>query len=385
MKNLLALLFTSFLAIGEGYTQIQIEDSGRVAPGLMYFHYSSEMPYQIHVLEVDLDSIYLEAGLAMEQITGQESTSSLVRRKGALAGINGGFSFSNDPWNLYHGDPKDLFVLNGKILSEPFSTRASLGYTTYRPDSPKPQRVFVDQLALVSTVEIHRRASVKITGINRGRKADDLILYTSEWGRATLTQPEGWEGRYCENQLCGTSSRGSVGIPDKGFVLSASGIYRDSLQHITDQKEGVSITHRLHSLLYPDRTPSLSHVSYHTAGPILLLEGEIISHQGKEQIPEHFVQTRHPRTALGIASAQNKVWMVVVDGRQAQLSVGMSLPELSAFLLDLGATEGYNLDGGGSSTMVIGERIVNSPSDSKERRRCDVILLYSKETQNPEP
>jgi hypothetical protein len=59
---------------------------------------------------------------------------------------------------------------------------------------------------------------------------------------------------------------------------------------------------------------------------------------------------------------------VTVDGRQPDTSVGMTLVEAADLLLALGATDGINLDGGGSTTFVAGGAVVNTPSDVAVRR-----------------
>ena len=81
-----------------------------------------------------------------------------------------------------------------------------------------------------------------------------------------------------------------------------------------------------------------------------------------------FAGARHPRTAIGYASATGRVWLVVVDGRQPPHSVGMTLPELAELFEALGADEALNLDGGGSSALVLGEHAVNRPSDATGER-----------------
>lgn len=69
--------------------------------------------------------------------------------------------------------------------------------------------------------------------------------------------------------------------------------------------------------------------------------------------------------------------LVTVDGRQAGYSVGMSLNELAAFLLELGAADAVNLDGGGSTTMFLDGKVVNKPSDKEgERSVSDAILVF---------
>ena len=68
--------------------------------------------------------------------------------------------------------------------------------------------------------------------------------------------------------------------------------------------------------------------------------------------------------------------MVTVDGRQPGVSVGMNLQELAEYLLSLGATDAMNLDGGGSTTMFLDGRVVNTPSDKEgERKIGDAILV----------
>lgn len=61
---------------------------------------------------------------------------------------------------------------------------------------------------------------------------------------------------------------------------------------------------------------------------------------------------RHPRTAAGVTQDGRRLVLVVVDGRRPGWSVGMTLPELAAFMLELGVHDAVNLDGGGSSTIV---------------------------------
>lgn len=78
--------------------------------------------------------------------------------------------------------------------------------------------------------------------------------------------------------------------------------------------------------------------------------------------------TRHPRTGVAYESRRGRLWFVVVDGRQAPYSVGMTLPELTDLLVALGADEALNLDGGGSSVMVVRGRVRNRPSDEEGER-----------------
>jgi len=83
---------------------------------------------------------------------------------------------------------------------------------------------------------------------------------------------------------------------------------------------------------------------------------------------------RNPRTAAGIANRGHRVMLVAVDGRQAGYSAGMSLRELATLMRALGARDAINLDGGGSTTLVVADpragalRIANHPSDAGGER-----------------
>ena len=79
-----------------------------------------------------------------------------------------------------------------------------------------------------------------------------------------------------------------------------------------------------------------------------------------------FCQQRHPRTAVGLSAERRFLLLVVVDGRRAG-AAGMTIAELGGYLASLGARWAVNLDGGGSSTMWVEDRVVNQPSDGRER------------------
>jgi len=87
-----------------------------------------------------------------------------------------------------------------------------------------------------------------------------------------------------------------------------------------------------------------------------------------------FAAARHPRTAIGFDDA--RTWIVAVDGRREGYSAGMTLPELAELFEALGVTEALNLDGGGSTAMLVQGEVVNRPSDlTGERAVANALLL----------
>jgi exopolysaccharide biosynthesis protein len=108
--------------------------------------------------------------------------------------------------------------------------------------------------------------------------------------------------------------------------------------------------------------------------PELLRDGRPVLDQ--QRVVPAFGVNRHPRTAIGWSGA-DRLFLVVVDGRQPDASVGMSLDELTWVFQRLGATHAVNLDGGGSSAMVVQGRVVNSPSDREGERAVGNALVLA--------
>jgi Phosphodiester glycosidase len=111
---------------------------------------------------------------------------------------------------------------------------------------------------------------------------------------------------------------------------------------------------------------------------LLMLDGRALTEWADEQLSAVFDTTRHPRTLIGI-DAQDAIWLVTIDGRQPALSLGMSFTELQELSRRLGLRSSLNLDGGGSTTMVVRGNVVNHPSDAAGPRQVsDAILVFAR-------
>jgi hypothetical protein len=96
----------------------------------------------------------------------------------------------------------------------------------------------------------------------------------------------------------------------------------------------------------------------------------------RERLREGFATERHPRTMIG-TDDRGAIWLVTVDGRNPSLSLGMRFEELQSLARCLRLQEALNLDGGGSTTMVVHGAIVNHPSDlTGPRPVSDVLLVF---------
>jgi hypothetical protein len=108
---------------------------------------------------------------------------------------------------------------------------------------------------------------------------------------------------------------------------------------------------------------------------LLVLDGREITDWKEEALSSGFETTRHPRTMIGVDRGGG-IWLIAVDGRQPWLSLGMTFAELKGLARRIGLVSALNLDGGGSTTMVVHERfIVNHPSDETGPRAVSDALV----------
>ena len=119
-------------------------------------------------------------------------------------------------------------------------------------------------------------------------------------------------------------------------------------------------------------------------GPRIIRNGIVSIEHEEENLDREFAVERHPRTALGYTRDGETLFLVTVDGRQPGFSVGMSLRELADLMANqlrhfsasrANAFEALNMDGGGSTTMVVRQHVVNRPSDQTGERSVANALL----------
>ncbi len=114
-------------------------------------------------------------------------------------------------------------------------------------------------------------------------------------------------------------------------------------------------------------------------GPALIENSVIADNLSYVEIDTNFgnhsIQGANPRTGIGIIDNNHFVF-VVVDGRSPGYSTGVTLTEFAQIFKDLGCTDAYNIDGGGSSTMYFMGRVVNNPlGKNRERGTSDILLI----------
>jgi hypothetical protein len=109
-------------------------------------------------------------------------------------------------------------------------------------------------------------------------------------------------------------------------------------------------------------------------GPRIIKDGQPYVTYQYERFDTSYTK-RHPRTAIGTTAA-GEVVLCVVEGR-SPFSRGVTLDELATLMLGLDCRDAMNLDGGGSTTMVVEGAVVNRLSDGFMRKVGNAVLLYA--------
>jgi hypothetical protein len=343
-----------------------------IAPGVAYGDYQLETsagPLAVRVIAVEPHRSDVKLGSVVADdslISPGETVGSMARRTRAVAGINGDFfdiGNTNRPINMVVRDgallqlPYKRYVLaithdgTAYIAEFTFSGQIVVSDRTMPLDGidemPQPgggislltplygrvpPRENVTLASLQPIEGIPPLASYRVTGI-----ADNLS-----------PQPPGYY------VAIGPNDYGVVGVPQVGDEVTATG----------------------------DLAPlGLSSISMAVGGGALILhDGQWYDDRDAPYRQEN--DRRMPCSGAALAP-DGRLFLVEVDGRQPEVSVGVTRREFAALMRSLGATEGLLLDGGGSSTLVVrrlGDSVadvVNSPSDGRERPVADGIFVYS--------
>jgi hypothetical protein len=355
-----------------------------LAPGVTHrFIRRDEGPWAIHVVEVDPRAcgVELRTAKAGPGLGGVEPTSTLGARaydgRPALAAINADF-FRARPF----GVPEGPHVEAGEVVSAEGSYGPSVAARFAIPQPlfgvTSDGRPFTGEAALSGSAWARRAPAYSLARVNAPPGPDSLALYNRFAGAATPVDTGAVEAVLrvlAPAAAAGDTVRGVVlridtlpagaAMASGEVVLSGRGRGAAWVRRLA---AGDTVAWALPFAGAPGRVREL------VGGfPLLLRDGEPVLHRVPAIRPA-FATQRHPRSAVALR-ADGAVLLVAVDGRQPGHSAGMTLPELTELLVELGATDALNLDGGGSTTLVLRSRIVNRPSEGSGERPVTNALL----------
>ncbi len=216
-------------------------------------------------------------------------------------------------------------------------------------------------------------SEIDIDGVNCERGENALVLYNRYFGKTTGTNNFGIEVVVQDGTIMAINRRkGNNVIPQDGYIISAHGTaatFFDSAQ------VGDSI--RINQKIFSDDKQLRKYPTIIGAGPRLVKDGTIAVNAIEEKFPNDIRVGRAPRSAFGVNEYGDYIF-AVVDGRQAH-SRGCTLEEWANILLkNFGAVNAINLDGGGSTELIVKDSLVNKPSDGRERLIGSALAIFRK-------
>ncbi len=311
----------------------------------------------ILIVQVHDPQVRVDLALAKGGVTGLESVLSIAKRKGALAAVNATYFHDS-------GLPLGLMVSDGLLISPSIYDRSAFivmsdGSYGIGRAATRMKLVLADGSALA------------VNGLNRSRKAGEIVVYNEAFGAATPKTPATKELVVRDGRVVAVGTGGTS--LTAGTIVVAGDASNARLNLAAG--EPLQFVWSLYLLDSRNEVPGEQIWLALGAGPRLVQGGKVKVTSQEEQFRSDVTQGRAPRTALGI-TAEGYLLLVAVNGRQKDVSEGMSLEELAALLTELGAVEAINLDGGGSTTMVVRDRVINMPS-AGERAVASALLIYS--------
>lgn len=331
-------------------------------PGVTHMYRKAQTragPMVVHVLRVDPRYATIKSVVAQRREGGfaRAAVSRIARRAGALAAINGSF------FNFVNNEPAGLMVQDGQIISSDTHNRSVFGI---RYDGTP----FIDDAQVRAAVLLDDGREMVVSGVNRAAKPNKMTLYTSHFGASTRTRksPYRYEAAIDAAGNILRAGQGNLSIPRGGHVLSANG------KAFSRAMNGLQPGTRV--LVYTQLSGVWEGVRYAVGGgPTIVQNGKVRVTARQEGFGSHIAAGRAPRTAIGYTAAGTTL-MVTVDGRVPKHSVGCTLRELARIMIELGAEAAINLDGGGSTVMVIDGEPVNRLSGGVERLVSNAIGVF---------
>jgi hypothetical protein len=351
----------------------------KVAPGVDLFRSNDASlvnppgAVSVHLLRVDPERVRLDAALSNGEVLDAERVIDIAARHQAIAAVNAGF------FNIKNGEPTGVLKIGGELVSDSTLTR---GIVAIRSRGRRPELEFDQASVRMSLVfkaagKVHR---IAIDGLDTTRERGKLMLYTPSYNEDTDTAAAGVEFVVAGRPPVVVEIRRNAGrtpIPRGGAVLSFGGLELplDLAALVVGTRVTFEPVWRTVNGLSPSRLDEADHI-VNGAG-LLKRNGQAMTNwrEVENLNPATFLDVRHPRTLIGV-DRRGFIWLVAVDGRQPGYSLGMTFAELMALANRLELRDALNLDGGGSTTMVVKGVVVNKPSDpAGSRAVSDAIIV----------
>ena len=318
-------------------------------PGIIYKKGKSSL--RLNILDIDITQapVVIKPIVAPEGATRLQTVKDHTNSSHAIAAINANY-FKNT------GVPLGTLIIDGDWVAGPLYDRVALGIS-------KSGFLRIDRVGLGGTLQTSNPQvpQLWISNINAPRRNGcHTVAYSRRWGSSVHLQYDGClvsidaQGRVLD------SDPRDLTIPYGGIVLSDS---KDSQLAALQRGDQTYLHWRVTPDAWTDITQAVS------GGPMLIKNNNYCINLKAESFRNNWTSNSiKARTACGV-TADNHLILITAEGNH-------TLYDLAHILHQLGATDAMNLDGGGSTTMVIHDSTVNMESKSQERRVAVALGIF---------
>ncbi len=325
----------------------------KISEGVCYSHIKAIAEgriVQIYILKIfpQVVGLKISLELAERRIGAVADVGEITLSTGGIAGINGSF-FTKGRFPTL---PIGHVIKDGRLAYFDNKCKVACGFF----DDPPYIDFGKVEIKGKLVMENSSKRKYPILGLNRPRKKDELVIYTRDWGYLTNTNYWGKEIIVEGNNVKAMTLGGSY-IPNSGFVISTHGKYNIVFEHLQYYQ---TVNLEFYITNGWEKVRQLL-----CGGKMLVKEDKVVVGRGGK---------REPLTSVGI-TREGYILFVVVDGRQKNYSYGLTCYGLANIMKRFGVVNAATLDGGGSSTMFILNKIVNRPSDGKPRKVVNALVI----------
>lgn len=364
------LLLTSSVFGSDLYTVYDLSEETRLSTGITYERiekYTSQGWMNINVVRTNLTDPYtkVEPVTNKEGVSNRGTLSSMLKSSGAVAGVNGDFFYMGNPTYTYGPIIKD-----GEIITSPLPYSYGYPSVTRLLDGTVDISLWNPNITLYGSDDIQ----YDIVVMNKTSNIDwGPTILTSDWNKMS----PGYSGDkdilevVVVNNTVSEVRRNqpSTIIPEEGYIVASCN--PDTIEKMTNSfKSGQPVS------LNIELDFNTENIDWSFGGLNHLVKNGEINDISDE------VLGAHPRTAIGFNKDNTEMILVTVDGRNKEYT-SIKQTELAQIMVDLGAYNVVNMDGGGSTTMGIdflknsNITIVNMPSDGYERKIASGVGVFN--------
>ncbi len=314
---------------------------------------------QIYLISADISHEHVDATVLIPEYISQKSKLTDLAKSEAnvVAGINGDFFDTTGQSTL------GIVVKNGDYITSSIHDNRFFNYLKLKDGRSLISKIngSTSKLNNITSSSNPPSASIDITYKNKPYlEYNRAILFDKYWGEYSI----GNKAKQPSIELIITEDTiddikvqmPPIKIPENGYIVSAVGTAKDYILSNFKVGDKVSITGESYLSNLEDAIGG---------GSQILKNGEVVKDFSLD------ISGRHPRSALGFSKDNKFLYLITVDGRHRNYT-GMTQTELAYLMMEAGAYNAINLDGGGSSEMVVTSDngnidIINHPSDGAER------------------